>query len=111
MFGEPRRFSPVAAERWLATTSPSAGACQPSPQIPKVIGDQPQPSGVPRHHPLPGNLKQTVKADARAFGLRELAQCNLVNDSRKLAPRTSYLDFAEGAAIQLAGQFARVSDD
>ena len=58
-----------------------------------------------------GNLKPTVKADARAFGLRELAQCNLVNDSGKLAPRTSYLDFTEGAVIQLAGQFARVSDD
>ncbi len=34
-----------------------------------------------------------------------------LNDSGKLATRTSYLDFAEGAVIQLAGQFARVSDD
>ena len=39
------------------------------------------------------------------------AWCSAVNNSGKLAPRTSYLDFTEGAVIQLAGQFARVSDD
>jgi hypothetical protein len=72
----------------------------------------------PRNHAVPILTSIFVRIYSRGlrkpthtFGLREPAWCSVVSDSGKLATRTSYLDFAEGAVIELAGQFARVSDD
>jgi hypothetical protein len=72
----------------------------------------------PRNHAVPiltsifvRIYSSRLRRSTHTFGLREPAWCSVVNTSGKLAPRTGYLDFAEGTVIQLAGQFARVSDD